>query len=212
MFLQLQKELVCRWAKTKTVILYSILFLSLAGASRRRCLSILKTLRDRHLDLPGNPVTSYHLKTLLLYECEKHPREMEWEENCIADRINGIFLQLISCLQCRRCPHYFLPNMDLFKGKSPGALENAAKQVWRLTRIMLTNVRCLEELQRVPKQVEQRWFKIFFMCFFFFSSSFSICSNFLNSLRRRVKITKAAQCGQLGVERKGQGRGGFAAN
>uniref|UniRef100_A0A0A1XN68 Protein mab-21 n=2 Tax=Dacini TaxID=43871 RepID=A0A0A1XN68_ZEUCU len=118
----------------------------LQGASRRRCLSILKTLRDRHLDLPGNPVTSYHLKTLLLYECEKHPREMEWEENCIADRINGIFLQLISCLQCRRCPHYFLPNMDLFKGKSPGALENAAKQVWRLTRIMLTNARCLEEL------------------------------------------------------------------
>lgn len=121
-------------------------FIYILGASRRRCLSILKTLRDRHLDLPGNPVTSYHLKTLLLYECEKHPREMEWEENCIADRINGIFLQLISCLQCRRCPHYFLPNMDLFKGKSPGALENAAKQVWRLTRIMLTNVRCLEEL------------------------------------------------------------------
>lgn len=135
-------EPLCRWSETKT----SILFLSLPGASRRRCLSILKTLRDRHLDLPGNPVTSYHLKTLLLYECEKHPREMEWEENCIADRINGIFLQLISCLQCRRCPHYFLPNMDLFKGKSPGALENAAKQVWRLTRIMLTNVRCLEEL------------------------------------------------------------------
>lgn len=116
------------------------------GACRRRCLSILKTLRDRHLDLPGNPVTSYHMKTLLLYECEKHPREAEWEDNCIADRINGIFMQLISCLQCRRCPHYFLPNMDLFKGKSPGALENAARQVWRLLRIMLTNTRCLEEL------------------------------------------------------------------
>ncbi|ETN65639.1 cell fate determining protein mab21l2 [Anopheles darlingi] len=113
---------------------------------RRRCLSILKTLRDRHLDLPGNPVTSYVMKTLLLYECEKHPREMEWDESCMGDRINGIFLQLISCLQCRRCPHYFLPNMDLFKGKSPGALENASKQVWRLTRIMLTNSRCLEEL------------------------------------------------------------------
>lgn len=116
------------------------------GACRRRCLSLLKTLRDRHLDLPGNPVTSYHMKTLLLYECEKHPREAEWEDNCIADRINGIFMQLISCLQCRRCPHYFLPNMDLFKGKSPNALENAARQVWRLLRIMLTNTRCLEEL------------------------------------------------------------------
>ncbi|CAG9859909.1 unnamed protein product [Phyllotreta striolata] len=118
----------------------------LQGGCRRRCLSILKTLRDRHLDLPGNPVTGYHMKTLLLYECEKHPRESEWDESCIADRINGIFLQLISCLQCKRCPHYFLPNLDLFKGKSPSALENASKQVWRLTREMLTNSRCFEKL------------------------------------------------------------------
>lgn len=132
-----------KWLKPKKIKNVSIF---ISGASRRRCLSILKTLRDRHLDMPGNPVSSYHMKTLLLYECEKHPREMEWEDNCLADRINGIFMQLISCLQCRRCPHYFLPNMDLFKGKSPGSLENAAKTVWRLLRIMLTNTRCLEEL------------------------------------------------------------------
>nr|CAD7456823.1 unnamed protein product [Timema tahoe] len=118
----------------------------LLGGCRRRCLSILKTLRDRHLDLPGNPVGAYHLKTLLLYECEKHPRELEWDEACLGDRINGILLQLISCLQCRRCPHYFLPNLDLFKGKSPSAMENAAKQVWRLTRELLTNTRSLEKL------------------------------------------------------------------
>nr|CAD7196842.1 unnamed protein product [Timema douglasi] len=59
----------------------------LLGGCRRRCLSILKTLRDRHLDLPGNPVGAYHLKTLLLYECEKHPRELEWDEACLGDRI-----------------------------------------------------------------------------------------------------------------------------
>ncbi|GBO21644.1 Protein mab-21, partial [Araneus ventricosus] len=99
----------------------------LQGGCRKKCLSILKTLKDRHLELPGNPVTSYHLKTLLLYECEKHPREIEWDETCLGDRINGILLQLISCLQCRRCPHYFLPQLDLFKGKSASSLENAAK-------------------------------------------------------------------------------------
>lgn len=48
----------------------------LYGGCRRKCLSILKTLRDRHLDIPGQPINSYHLKTLLLYECEKHPREV----------------------------------------------------------------------------------------------------------------------------------------
>ncbi|KAH8275907.1 hypothetical protein KR026_006300 [Drosophila bipectinata] len=118
----------------------------LLGGCRRRCLSMLKTLRDRHLELPGNPISSYHLKNLLLYECEKHPRDFEWDESCIADRINGIFLQLISCLQYRRCPHYFLPGLDMFKGKSPSALENAAKQVWRLTREMLTNANAFEKL------------------------------------------------------------------
>ena len=27
-------------------------------------------------------------------------------------------MQLISCLQCRRCPHYFLPAVDLFRGRT----------------------------------------------------------------------------------------------
>lgn len=85
---------------------------------RKKALSILKTLRDRHLDLPGNPVTCYILKTLVLYECEKHPREEEWEEHFVGDRIIGALIQLISCLQSRKCPHYFLPNLDLFRGKS----------------------------------------------------------------------------------------------
>ncbi len=86
------------------------------------------------------------MKTLLLYECEKHPRELEWDESAVGDRLNGILLQLISCLQCKRCPHYFLPNLDLFRGRSPSAMENAAKQVWRLTRELLTNSRAFEKL------------------------------------------------------------------
>ena len=118
----------------------------LTGGCRRKCLSILKTLRDRHLDVPGKPVDNYHMKTLLLYELEKHPREIEWDETCLGDRINGILLQLISCLQNRRCPHYFLPNLDLFKGKSASAMDAAAKQAWRVVRELLTNSRSLEKL------------------------------------------------------------------
>merc|ERR1711953_1065977 len=118
----------------------------LTGGCRRKVLSLLKTLRDHHLELPGNPITSYILKTLVLYECEKHPREFDWDESAIGDRITGILLQLISCLQCKRCPHYFLPTLDLFKEKSPSAMENASKQVWRLLRELLTNTRAFEKL------------------------------------------------------------------
>jgi len=118
----------------------------LLGGCRRKCLSILKTLRDKHLDLPGKPIENYHVKTLLLYECEKHPRELDWDETCLGDRINGILLQLISCLQNRRCPHYFLPTLDLFRGKSASSMDNAAKQAWRILRELLTNSRSLEKL------------------------------------------------------------------
>ncbi|XP_042885667.1 protein mab-21-like 2 [Penaeus japonicus] len=118
----------------------------LYGASRKRCLAILKTLRDRHLELPGDPVPAYAVKTLVLYECEKHPRETDWDETVLGDRLVGILLQLITCLQCRRCPHYFLPSINLLRGASPPSLESAAKQAWRLTRELLTNSKSLEKL------------------------------------------------------------------
>lgn len=120
--------------------------LLLVGGARKKCLSMLKTIRDRHLDLQGNPVSTFVLQTLVLYECEKHPREEDWEEAHIGDRISGILMQLISCLQCRRCPHYFLPAVDLFRGKSPSSLDNAAKLAWRLLRELLTNGKALENL------------------------------------------------------------------
>jgi len=69
----------------------------LARNCRRRCYSILKTLRDKHLDFANSPITNYILKTLLLFECEKHPKESEWGEVDIGDRIIG-----------RRSVHYTL--------------------------------------------------------------------------------------------------------
>ena len=118
----------------------------LRGGCRRKCLSVLRTLRDAHLELPGQPVDHYHVKTLLLHECGKHPREDEWTDTCLGDRINGIVLQMISCLQNRKCAHYFLPNLDLFKGKQSTALDAAARQAWRILRELLTNGRSLEQL------------------------------------------------------------------
>merc|ERR1712106_482201 len=118
----------------------------MVGGARKKVLSMMKTIRDRHLDLQGNPVSVYILQTLMLYECEKHPREEEWEDCHVGDRISGIIMQLISCLQCRKCPHFFLPNVDLFRGKTPASLANAAKLAWRLMRELLTNSMALENL------------------------------------------------------------------
>jgi len=36
--------------------------------------------------------------------------------------------------------------VDLFRGKSPASLDNAAKQTWRLIRELLTNTKALENM------------------------------------------------------------------
>ena len=48
--------------------------------------------------------------------------------------------------QCRKCPHYFLPSVDLFRGKSSPGLDTAAKLTWGLLRELLTNSSALESL------------------------------------------------------------------
>lgn len=117
----------------------------LQDGTRRKCLALLKALRDRHLD--SSTITNYILKCLVLFESEKHPHEHEWsDERTLADRLNGVLLQLISCLQCRKFPHYFLPNVDLFRGKSLQALDQAARQCWHLIREMLINSQCFDRL------------------------------------------------------------------
>jgi hypothetical protein len=113
---------------------------------RHKCLSILKSLVDRHLQLPGNPINNHVIKTLVLYECEKHPFEYDWEERSLCDRLNGIILQLISCLQSRSFPSYFLPYVDMFRGKDARVLDIAAKTAWRLQRELLFNAKCWESL------------------------------------------------------------------
>lgn len=114
--------------------------------SRKKTLSILKCLRDAHLDFVNTPITNYILKTLLLFECEKHSKEHEWEEAFIGDRVIGVLLQLVSCLQCRKCPHYFLPQLDLLRNKPSHLLDQSAKMTWNLVRQLMLNARALESL------------------------------------------------------------------
>ncbi|KAI1725270.1 mab-21 protein domain-containing protein [Ditylenchus destructor] len=120
--------------------------LLLTHLNRRKVLSILKTLRDRHLDYIDSPISNYIIKTLVLYECEKHVSEAEWGDFCLGDRVIGILLQLVSCLQCRKCPHYFLPQLDLLKGIPSHVLDHGARAAWSLVRQLLLSATALENL------------------------------------------------------------------
>lgn len=77
------------------------------STNRHKAYTILKTLRDRHFSFNGSPITNYIMKTLVLYECEKHVSDhgkiffakihflklkfLEWEDYCLGDRVIGLF-------------------------------------------------------------------------------------------------------------------------
>lgn len=111
--------------------------------SQLTCMTILELWLTRTTEYFTKNMDELHRDDKFVFQ---HPRESDWDETCLGDRINGILLQLISCLQNRRCPHYFLPNVDLFKGKSSSGMDAAAKQTWRILRELLTNSRSLEKL------------------------------------------------------------------
>lgn len=58
----------------------------------RFCFSMFKILYDIYFDLFGKFLEYVYLIMLLLYECEKYLREIEWMEDVFLDWINGILL------------------------------------------------------------------------------------------------------------------------
>uniref|UniRef100_A0A915D353 Uncharacterized protein n=1 Tax=Ditylenchus dipsaci TaxID=166011 RepID=A0A915D353_9BILA len=105
--------------------------LLLGHLNRRKTLSILKTLRDRHLDYLDSPITNYIIKTLVLYECEKHFGDHEWQDFCLSDRVIGVLLQLVSYL---------------LKGNDSRTLDQGARAAWALVRQLMLSVNALETL------------------------------------------------------------------
>lgn len=83
-----------------------------ASSCRKQVLRILKALKD---ELHLQPLKSYHLKTMLLYECEANPLPQQWSSACLGDRFLGLLKRLEKCLNFSNCPHYFIKNFNLFE-------------------------------------------------------------------------------------------------
>ena len=83
-----------------------------AGSCRKQVLRILKALKD---ELHLQPLKSYHLKTILFYECEANPQSQQWSSNCLGERFLGLLYRLENCLRQKSCPHYFIRDFNLFE-------------------------------------------------------------------------------------------------
>lgn len=85
------------------------------GTCRHMLLRILKSLREDH---NMTPLTSYHLKTIVFYECEEYPDHDQWLTSKLAERFQSAMNRQLRCLQQERCPHYFIKGVDLFDSDS----------------------------------------------------------------------------------------------
>ena len=77
---------------------------------RRNVLRILKGLT---LDL-GLNLKSYHMKTLLLHESERHPANEDWEDKMLKERVDSALLLLRNFIGGSKLKHYFVPSVNLF--------------------------------------------------------------------------------------------------
>ncbi|KAH0626388.1 hypothetical protein JD844_001335 [Phrynosoma platyrhinos] len=83
------------------------------GGQRRAALKLLKFVNmTRWMPEYGSILTSYHLKTILLWCCEIYPQKSQWET--ILSSVQALLRLLIHTLTKRNLPHYFLASVNLY--------------------------------------------------------------------------------------------------
>lgn len=96
----------------------------------------MKALREK---LNLEPLNSYHLKTILLYECEKCPLSSQWGSIHLSERFLSLLERLENCLLWSNCPHYFIRNLNLFEAFTGQQCFDLARKV-REIRLQPTKV------------------------------------------------------------------------
>ncbi|XP_078345906.1 cyclic GMP-AMP synthase-like receptor 1 [Oculina patagonica] len=122
-----------------------------ASSCWKQVLRILKAVRE---ELNLKPLNSYHLKTILLYECEANPLPSQWSSTHLGERFKGLLRRLENCLMQSNCPHYFIPHLNLLKTFSRQSCRDLARKVReiRLQPGEVFNNLILQSLQQSVQQ------------------------------------------------------------
>ena len=82
---------------------------------QRKCYILLKAIYYQHLKplIVNKILVSYHLKTLMFWVCEKVPHQV-WTPDHIGECVLLILEELLRFLVEKNCPHFFLPQINLF--------------------------------------------------------------------------------------------------
>ena len=73
-------------------------------------------------------ISTYYLKNLLFWECEKRGEKF-WREENSANCLLFMLDRLQECLESRHLPHYFMPQSNILTYEDPSRLKEATVQV-----------------------------------------------------------------------------------
>ncbi|GFO34923.1 protein mab-21-like 1 [Plakobranchus ocellatus] len=94
-------------------------------AARKASERILRMLRESDKD-DFFPVNSYHIKTVLLHECQRWPDLAAWSHEKLGERFLEMLRDLILALDNQELPHFFVRDCNLFRCYAPELLLSAA--------------------------------------------------------------------------------------
>ncbi|XP_070575174.1 cyclic GMP-AMP synthase-like receptor 1 isoform X1 [Ptychodera flava] len=104
------------------------------GGCRKKCLCILKKLREDFLCPDGDGINSYHLKTAFLWELEKNPDPEYWRPSNIVQCFTGLFKRVQRNVEEGSCPHFFIVGEDLLERTDRDKLDEVSEKMNRFLK------------------------------------------------------------------------------
>ena len=104
--------------------------------NRNYCYRMFKLAIKENIISTCKLISTYHLKTLLLWASERHSPN-RWSDENIAVCFLGLLDDLLHSLVNCSCPHYFIPELNLFADCSRDHLYFLASQVSAIRRFPL---------------------------------------------------------------------------
>ncbi|XP_060592580.1 uncharacterized protein LOC132747267 [Ruditapes philippinarum] len=96
---------------------------------QKQCYILLKGIWRQFLKPPsGKALQSYHLKNVLLWECENIDDD-DWTLRNIVTRVKGLLVRLKSYIDDAHCPHYIVPANNLFQDIEDDVLHRTGERI-----------------------------------------------------------------------------------
>ena len=131
-----------RWPKTKSLYDTYDHILIPDASCRIECYRILKEIFEEHLSIP-KILSSYHLKTIVLWASEKHPGDF-WESANSATCFLGLD-DLLHCLATQQLEQFFVKSVNLLSHPDYGFLLTLTRKVSLIRTTPLQYVKTPED-------------------------------------------------------------------